>query len=138
MAEIREFPMLIASMRRSLNSKNGFNWSRVPKSYTLNSGHVMFFYNKGRWLERRWAAIITEAISRGYNVDPTRMDFEIWHTNFVFGDFNVTDRDIRINVQRISLRVSDKPSWYRYSGALSKDQVLDYYDSVLDPTLSGA
>ena len=45
MAEYRELTMVMGSLKRSLNSKNGL--PPIPEKYTLNAGHVTFFYNKG-------------------------------------------------------------------------------------------
>lgn len=47
MAEYRELTMVMGSLKRSLNSKNGL--PPIPAKYTLNAGHVAFFYNKGAW-----------------------------------------------------------------------------------------
>ena len=50
--------MVEASLRRTLLSKNGYNESKVPKKYTLNKGHVYFFYNKGKYLHKRYLDLI--------------------------------------------------------------------------------
>ena len=57
-AEYREIFMVAGSLRRTLLSKNGFQESRVPKKYTLNKGHVYFFYNKGQYLHKRYLDLI--------------------------------------------------------------------------------
>ena len=44
-AEYREIFMVGGSLNRTLNSKVGYREDRVPKQYTLNTGHVYFFYN---------------------------------------------------------------------------------------------
>ena len=49
-AEYREIFMVGGSLRRTLNSKSGYQVSKIPKKFTLNSGHVYFFYNKGNYL----------------------------------------------------------------------------------------
>ena len=47
-AEYREIFMVGGSLKRTLVSKVGYREDRVPKRYTLNTGHVYFFYNKGK------------------------------------------------------------------------------------------
>ena len=42
-AEYREIFMVAGSLKRTLISKSGFVESKVPKNFTLNSGHVYFF-----------------------------------------------------------------------------------------------
>jgi len=52
-AEYREIFMVGSALQRSIKSKN---WKRtkeqLPKDFTLNVGHVKFFYNKGKYLNR--------------------------------------------------------------------------------------
>ena len=43
-AEYREITMVPGSLNRTLNSKIGYKESKVPKRYTLNGGHVYFFW----------------------------------------------------------------------------------------------
>ena len=49
MAEYRELPMVHGSLRRTLKSANGFQLSKVSPVYTLNAGHVYFWYNKKKF-----------------------------------------------------------------------------------------
>ena len=49
-AEYREIFMVAGSLHRTLMSKLGYVESKVPVQYTLNRGHVYFFYNKGKYL----------------------------------------------------------------------------------------
>ena len=53
-AEYREIFMVAGSLKRTLASKAGYIESNVPKHYTLNTGHVYFFYNKGFYLHKRF------------------------------------------------------------------------------------
>ena len=52
-AEYREIFMVGSSLQRSMKSKS---WSKtinnIPKNFTLNKGHVTFFYNKGKYLDK--------------------------------------------------------------------------------------
>ena len=57
-AEYREIFMVGGSLRRTLVSKSGYREDRVPKKYTLNTGHVYFFYNKGKYLHTRYKELI--------------------------------------------------------------------------------
>ena len=57
-AEYREMFMVGSALQRSLKSpnweKNKKTW---PTRFTLNSGHVKFFYNKGLYLHKRLSLI---------------------------------------------------------------------------------
>ena len=71
-AEYREITMVPAALKRTLNSKNGLDLSKIPNQYTLNKGHVYFFYNKGKYLDIRYNQIVKEMKNRGFTPDPNR------------------------------------------------------------------
>ena len=53
-AEYREIFMVGSSLQRSLKSPN---WPKkkisLPETFTLNAGHVSFFYNKGSFVNNQ-------------------------------------------------------------------------------------
>ena len=49
MAEYREIFMIGSALQISLKSKD-WDPKRIPKKFTLGTGHVMFFYDKGKYL----------------------------------------------------------------------------------------
>ena len=113
MAEYRELPMVLASLRRSLRSPN-FNVGKIPKQYTLNSGHVMFFYSRLEWLKCRYDLLCEELYKRNYNISPDDRNV-VWDgfPKWCYGTWKETERDIDINRKRIVERISAKPDWYR-------------------------
>ena len=115
MAEYRELPMVMGSLRRSLVSKKGL--PTPGAEYTLNAGHVKFFYNKGEFLERRYDALIAELRDRDFKLDPNRKaDFSVFVNNGLYHDWTPTKQAFEINKQRIIERINAKPDWYRYLG----------------------
>jgi len=53
-AELREIAMVPASLKRSRRTLTPESiLPRIPKEFTLNSGHVLFFYDKIEFLRRR-------------------------------------------------------------------------------------
>lgn len=112
MAEYRELPMVMASARRS--SPNRY---KPATKYTLNSGHVLFFYNKKRYLLNRWLDLIAELYDRGFNISP---DNRIVHWNaldkFPQTDWIPDQHAIDLNTERIDERINMKRNWYRYRG----------------------
>jgi deoxyribonuclease (pyrimidine dimer) len=120
MAEYRELPMVMGSLRRSLVAKNGL--PKIGDKYTLNAGHVKFFYNKGKFLHRRYLMLIGELMVRGYNLDPNRKaDFQVFLDNNLYHDWTPEKEAYIINKQRIDERINQKPHWYRYYGKPLKD-----------------
>ena len=113
-AEYREIFMVAGSLNRTLNSKVGYREARVPKRYTLNSGHVYFFYNKGKYLYRRYKQLIAEMKRRGFKPDKTRVfPTSIFVDNGLYNDWMPNVEDYKIIRQRIKERIAEKPEWYR-------------------------
>lgn len=117
MAEYREIPMVVGSLKRSLNSKNKLN---IPNKYCLGKGHVSFFYDKGKWLYSRYQKCIEELKKRGYNVNPDErsVDWDIFRRNNLWEtEWEPNKMDFDINQERIDIRVKQKPGWYRKTSA---------------------
>ena len=113
-AEYREITMVPGSLKRTLVSKSGYQEKKVPKKFTLNSGHVYFFYNKGKYLDIRYEQLITEMRRRGFNPDPNRkFPIDIFKNNGLYNDWIPTMEDYKIIRQRISEKIALKPDWYR-------------------------
>ncbi len=113
-AEYREITMVPGSLKRTLVSKSGYQEKKVPKKFTLNSGHVYFFYNKGKYLDIRYEQLIKEMKRRGFNPDPNRkFPIDIFKNNDLYNDWMPTIEDQKIIRQRIKERIAAKPDWYR-------------------------
>ena len=106
-AEYREIFMVAGSLKRTLISKSGFVESKVPKNFTLNSGHVKYLY-------KRYNLIIKEMKSRGFKPDQNRVfPKDIFIMNNLFNDWEPNQSDIKIIRKRINEKIAMKPSWYR-------------------------
>tara|TARA_R100000008_G_scaffold37789_1_gene21542 strand:- start:169 stop:582 length:414 start_codon:yes stop_codon:yes gene_type:complete len=113
-AEYREITMVPGSLKRTLVSKSGYQEKKVPKKFTLNNGHVYFFYNKGKYLDDRYRQLIKEMKKRGFNPDPNRkFPKDIFKNNGLYNDWIPTIEDQKIIRQRIAERIAAKPNWYR-------------------------
>ncbi len=113
-AEYREITMVPGSLRRTLVSKTGYTEGKVPKKYTLNAGHVYFFYNKGKYLYNRYQELISEMKDRGFTPDPDRkFPVNIFKDNGLYNDWMPTLEDYKIIRQRIQEKIDMKPDWYR-------------------------
>ena len=113
-AEYREIFMVGGSLRRTLVSKSGYREDRVPKKYTLNTGHVYFFYNKGEYLHKRYHELITEMKRRGFEPDPSRIfPMSVFVDNGLYNDWMPNVEDYKVIRQRIAEKIAMKPKWYR-------------------------
>ena len=111
-AEYREIRLLCANLTRTLNSKCGFVESKVPTQFTLNKGHVYFFYNKGKYLHKRFNNIRNEMKKRGFEPQ-NQFPRNVW-PDHLYNDWKPVERDRNIVRERIELRISQRPGWYRY------------------------
>ena len=113
-AEYREIFMIAGSLKRTLKSKIGYDKSKVPKKYTLNKGHVYFFYNKGKYLNNRYQKLILELKKRGFKLSKDRLfPKEIFINNKLYNDWEPSLDDYKIIRKRIKDKISMKPDWYR-------------------------
>ena len=111
-AEYRELFMVGSSLQRSLKSPN-WDVNNIPKKFTLNKGHVMFFYDKGKYLSKRYDDLRLEMKNRGMKPDKTRVFKREQWPDELYNDWTPTVEDQNIIRKRIEERILQKPNWYR-------------------------
>ncbi|MEQ1962668.1 pyrimidine dimer DNA glycosylase/endonuclease V [Xenorhabdus khoisanae] len=82
-------------------------------AYTLGKGHVIFFRDKLLFLKKRYEAIHSECLNRGFSVI-NRWPDEVSIYTHLWKDYQVTDADIDINKARIKERMPIKPRFSPY------------------------
>lgn len=122
-AEWREIKMVPKSLKRSLSARGVQGVLRmIPQHYTLNTGHVSFFYDKGEYLRKRYALLTEELKRRGVNFDRTSLldPDRVYDTlgPAFQSDYVPTARALIIIRERIAQRIAERPNWYRYFGEL--------------------
>ena len=135
-AEWREIKMIAPAAKRSLLARPiaAIQESILPQ-YTLNTGHVTFFYNKLPFLLERYKSLDAECRQRGFDI--SSHNFYTHDYYFVYGrigqiDWEPTKQDIRVNIDRIAQRLNEKPTWYRYYGDVyAPDFFIDRYNQQL-------
>ena len=124
-AEYRELFMVGSALQRTLKSKNkDKTLSSLPEKYTLSTGHVKFFYNKGKYLHKRYKEIVAEMKARGMNPDPERKFKREQWPDELYGDWTPTPDEHLIVRQRIQERIDMKPDWYRWTKPVDFHQEL--------------
>ena len=116
-AEWREIKMVPRSLQRSLRARGREGvLGMVPREFTLNTGHVSFFYDKGFYLAKRYEALSLELEERDYRYDRSaRLDPEevfVGLPNRFHSDYTPTPEALAIVRERIALRISQKPWFY--------------------------
>ena len=127
-AEYREIRHVPAALKRILASKTSGGISnvlkKIPKDFTLNTGHVCFFFNKGAYLRKRFEALREELLKRGYNI-PKDVAFdaeEVYVTHKLLNnDYEPDAKAYAIIRQRIAEKIAMKPSFYKYYGKPIKE-----------------
>lgn len=90
--EIKRIPNCIKSGR--------YNLEGIPDQFTLDKGHVKFFYNKQAYLHARYCVIYEEAIARGFNVQNYTSCWTEIPTE-LYKPYTPTDRDRQLIIERI-------------------------------------
>ena len=104
-SEWRELPRTFAlAHKASLSSKP---WtSKQPDKYILNTGHVLFFYDKLGFLADRHEKLTQEMLDRGYKPSYTDNLRDVWKDipKAYWKDYTPTEDALRINRERIKER----------------------------------
>lgn len=124
LAEYNELNMVAQSFNRSKLFKNRNDI--IPEEYSLNNGHVKFFYNKGKYLYKRFYELKNELKNRGFNV---KMDFKnYWLYRMEhFNDWKPSKNDYKVIFDRIKFKINLKPNFYRYKrNKINVDEYLKF------------
>lgn len=97
-AEYREITRIPAYIKKAVNKE-------IPEQYTLGKGHVRFFYNKGKYLQKRTEELYHKCKSLGINVKHKRYKLS-GHPRKWRQDWEPDNKAIRINKKRIKLRLT--------------------------------
>lgn len=135
-AEWREIKMVIPAAKRSFASKNFLQIvEKICPVYTLNTGHVTFFYNKLPFLKKRYDELTEELHQRSFDISDFNFvndDYRYIEQKLLQIDWTPTNRDIKVNIDRIAERLNERPDWYRYYGDVySPDFFIDRYQQQL-------
>jgi deoxyribonuclease (pyrimidine dimer) len=132
MAEYREINMVSPALNRSKKAKPLSKLLQsIPKAYTLNKGHVTFFYDKAYYLEHRYQELTKELKNRNYNIDDERaLNLDSFIEPELKKDWTPTPEAVQINIERIIIRFNQKPKFYTYN-KIKIDNITDFYKSLL-------
>jgi deoxyribonuclease (pyrimidine dimer) len=104
LAEYRELPRVYAL------SKNWFLGNcptELPDTYRLGKGHVLFFYDKLRFIFDRHAELFNECRNRGFNAQYAPKAEQIkWAPKLMKLDYTPTREALRLNRERIAERLA--------------------------------
>ena len=115
LAEYFELPRMWPLIYRAIQKDD----RQIPEAYRLGSGHLRFFYNKFRWLDRRHAQLWAEGHRRalslqkepGIEIFPSDIEELLKaaemmgdDVSFWFADYQPTAEAIQLNLDRLQYR----------------------------------
>lgn len=96
--EIKRIPNMIKSGKAKINN--------IPDNFCLGKGHVKFFYNKLKYLHKRYDLIKKECIRRGFNITDFSQSFSELPSR-LYNDWTPNEKDIKIIKKRINEKVKE-------------------------------
>lgn len=116
LAEYRELPRVFGLVTAAVKRGERPDDPRNPKTYTLGSGHVRFFYPRLFWLNVRQDQIVTEMFWRGFKPQFTDSLWSQFNEAIPFktgwwGVWVPSEADIALNQARINERLPAKARW---------------------------
>lgn len=81
---------------------------KIPHEYVLGTNHVLFFYDKLKYITERYNSLCTEMKHRGYvcnRVEQSELERGIDRS--LFWGYTPTDAALQLNRARISERLAD-------------------------------
>lgn len=111
LAEHRELPRIFWIVRKKIfENKEIKAW----KQYKMWPWHVIFFYDKLLFLQKRLEKIILECKKRNFNISFTE-DIKLDDIPDLYKkDFLPTEKDIKISRDRINEKIKLKKDFYKY------------------------
>jgi deoxyribonuclease (pyrimidine dimer) len=107
-AEYNETLMLLGYVKRHPN----LELNKIPLRYKLGKGHILFFKNKLKYLERRFKMIKEEMKKRGFSGNLV-IDLGIFDKELI-NDWKSNSADKGIIKKRLIEKINLKPNYYRY------------------------
>lgn len=131
-AEYREITRIFGQVQTALAKYPAKSiLAKIPPSYRLGTGHVLFFYDKLAFIQKRYFMLKDEVIARGFNITPkdSIVKYQQSIPEQFYGDYQPTASAVALSVQRLIDKIHAKPNWYRLYGQVIDDQA--YCDKLL-------
>ncbi|MGY4884942.1 MAG: pyrimidine dimer DNA glycosylase/endonuclease V [Nanobdellota archaeon] len=107
-AEYNETLMLLGYVKRyPLNNLN-----KIPEKYKLGPGHMLFFKDKLKYLEKRFEEIKKEMKRRGFSGE-IKINLNKFDKKLV-NDWEPDEKDKEVIKERLIYKINLKPNYYRY------------------------
>ncbi len=111
LAEHREIKRITSNFIKRVQMNK---FDDIPSKFTLGTGHVLFFIDKGRYTYNRYIQLFEECKARNFLVTNYADNWDVYK-NYpaYFKDYVASDNDINVLKERISTRLkSSKIQWH--------------------------
>lgn len=128
LAEHREIKRIPDSLKKAIKSGS---INKIPNTFRLGTGHVLFFINKLQFVYNRYIDIHNECLLRGFAVEDYSSNFISINDNLYWNDWKSSlEANLAIK-ERIIERVnnSTKKCFHYYGKQISKN---DYIKIILN------
>lgn len=110
-AEYREV-MRVRDLSKKWWDRTGGDDDEIPESYCMGKGHVKFFYNKMKYIYKRFASLVVEMHKRDFNPDPELItsfyESQVEVPDELWNDWEPNGADIIVNILRLKERIPDE------------------------------
>jgi len=123
LAEHREIKRICAQFKSGI--LEGKKSVRIPERFTLGTGHVTFFLDKGLFTFNRYRAIYTECKDRGFQVEDYSANWDIYkEAPAYYLDYQCTKEEYLLLKERILERIGSSPkaTFHYYSLSVNKER----------------
>jgi hypothetical protein len=104
------------------SGKAKVNLAKIPKTFTLGTGHVVFFYPRLKYLHKRYTELTEECLKRKFNVtDYSDAFHELPET--LYNDYEETSADRFLLVERINERLNGMKNLKYYGEPITLEQI---------------
>jgi deoxyribonuclease (pyrimidine dimer) len=107
-AEYNEILMLLGYIRKHPKT----DYLKIPKNYQLGKGHILFFKNKLKYIEKRFNSIKKEMKKRGFS-GKIKINLNKFNKKLI-NNWTPRYKDINIIKERLIKKINLKPEYYRY------------------------
>jgi deoxyribonuclease (pyrimidine dimer) len=104
------------------SGKAKVNLNKTPKTFTLGTGHVVFFYPRLKYLHKRYEELTNECMERKFKVTDYSDAFE-GLPKHLYNDYNETPNDRKLLVERVNERLSGMKNLRYYGEPITLEQI---------------
>lgn len=99
---------------------------RVPEKFTLGRGHVIFFFDKMKFIYESYLEVRDECIRRGFDVEDYSRNWSEFIISEYWNDYEPGCEEKVLLTERITQKISESPKkvWHLSGRPINKDEAI--------------